>query len=629
MTARRSVKALVPALLLFAVAGSTALLCHAGPSLAQDRPGLDPAPPSNSAGLLTGFQVTGLGTLVPCETDSIRVLLSGVFPNDCWSIRGIEIADLRCFAPCPPQIWVLVDTAACVRRLCGTTPVPWRREVRLAPLPSGRYDQAVVLYRRACPDTFLSEISDYHSKPFVVSPETLCGAIPSPCLITDWRDNDPSTACDAVIGPEGTARAAMRVFTPVALSALQGKLRLTDDSLRITSVVPVGPAAGMTLVWEPAANGASFVMFSGVGATIPATVAGQRPADILAVGVSVRGGRHAPSASWLLDHEVLGADAESREVRACPVMTLEVRGARICAATAQCDANGDGRTNVRDLVTMLRCLQSSCPDSSRYDCDGDHHFALGDVICCARRVLRGPSNTGGTPGPAVQSRVAFGEPQRTATGWRLPLILTGINELGAARLALRYPSDRFQIAGVEQQPGAPNWLSLFETEGAELSLGLLNLSAGSLELSLQPPGRLEVSVDLALRDGQAGGGSIEIASADFSALSGEAVEVPLPATGLRIPSGVSLSAGRPNPFSAGTLLLLSIERASDVRVSVHDLSGRRIATLLDGRFEPGQRELRWGGRDDAGREVRDGIYFVRCSGGGQESAQKVILVRAR
>ncbi|MEO5619240.1 MAG: FlgD immunoglobulin-like domain containing protein [Candidatus Eisenbacteria bacterium] len=623
MTARRSVTALVPAILLLACFGSAALLPYR--ALAQVS-GDPPAGLSLPDSILTGIQVSGIRTVVPCETESVRVVLSGFLPSNCYSIRRVEVVHLRCY-PCAPMVRLLVDDGGCLGRPCVAGPFAWKRELVYGPLPAGNYQQTVLISNGTCLDTFPPAPPLTVSKPFAVSPRYLCGLPPAPCLFTDWSLNDPSSGCNATLDPEGHARLAVRVFTPVSLQGLQGRLRLSNDSLRITSVVPIGPAAGMTLVWEPLEHGASFVMFSASGAPIPANVDGQMPPEILSVGVSVREGRRAPRVTYLSDEDVLGADAEGREVRPCPSLDLRIRGTSICAAPPLCDANGDGRTNVRDLVTMLLCLRSACPDSSRFDCDGDLRFAIADVLCCARRVLRTPPVTGDTPRPGAGARVAFGAAQRTATGWRISLTLTGIRDAGAARLALRFPNDRFQIADVAQQPGAPNWLSLFETEGGELSVGLLNLATGSTEAPWAD--RLEVAIELTLREGQSPGGSLDFAGADFSAHDGAALAVTLPATGLRIPSGVSLSASRPNPFSGSTRLVLSLEGQSEVRVSVHDLSGRRIATLLDGRFEAGQRDLRWSGRDDSGAEVRDGIYFVRCAGGGQETAQKVIRLRSR
>ena len=88
-----------------------------------------------------------------------------------------------------------------------------------------------------------------------------------------------------------------------------------------------------------------------------------------------------------------------------------------------------------------------------------------------------------------------------------------------------------------------------------------------------------------------------------------AVGVPLPgATGFRV--------GRlsPQPARAMQELPLLLSLPGHVRVTVHDVTGRRLATLLDEALEAGETRLRWNGRDDAGRPVPAGVYFLRGSG---------------
>jgi len=606
-----------------ALALSFLLPAAARPAAAQSDPGSGSYPPPP---FVTSVVVTGLDGREPCAGDSIRVVVAGTFPNSCYRIAGVEVQHPPCFGPCAPIVVLRVRDGRCTDRPCAQATVAWRAEARYEGLPAGEYTQAVLVYSPVCPDSLDPGFNGPATVRFRVRPDSSCAGGPRGCLVSDWRDDDPRTSCDATLDLAGRARVAMRLTTPVALKALSGQLHLSDDSLVVQSVVPIGPAAGMTLIWEPEEHGAAFVMFAASGAPIPATLAGAPAPAILEVGVGVRHGRQAPRAAYLGDRMLMGADAEGNGLKPCPIMALVVRDARICAEPAPCDANGDGRLDVRDLVTMLRCLQSACPDSARFDCNDDADFDLDDVVCCARRLLHArpvplePARSG------AATRVEFGELERTAGGWRVPLKLTGIADLGAARLALRYPDDRFALAGLAQQPGASNWLSLHETAGGEVALALLNLATGALETPW--PDRIELALELTLRDGQSPGGAVEVAAGEFSAQDGATLAVPMPRE-IRIPVGISLSAGRPNPFSNEARLVLGLERPGPARVTVHDLSGRRIATLHEGGLEAGQRELTWNGRDDAGDPVRDGIYFVRAAGAGTMVSQKVVRLRAR
>ena len=64
-----------------------------------------------------------------------------------------------------------------------------------------------------------------------------------------------------------------------------------------------------------------------------------------------------------------------------------------------------------------------------------------------------------------------------------------------------------------------------------------------------------------------------------------------------------------------------------MRLSLYDISGRRVRTLLEGLAGEGAHELVWSGRDDAGRSVAAGVYWVRLET--EEGARSTQLIRLR
>ena len=75
-----------------------------------------------------------------------------------------------------------------------------------------------------------------------------------------------------------------------------------------------------------------------------------------------------------------------------------------------------------------------------------------------------------------------------------------------------------------------------------------------------------------------------------------------------------LSFARPNPFVSSTDLAFAIDRPGRVELSLFDVSGRRVRTLVDAELPVGEHEATWDGRDDAGRPMPSGTYFSRLSG---------------
>lgn len=90
-----------------------------------------------------------------------------------------------------------------------------------------------------------------------------------------------------------------------------------------------------------------------------------------------------------------------------------------------------------------------------------------------------------------------------------------------------------------------------------------------------------------------------------------------------IPDSSKLLAAFPNPFRKTTSIIYAVSNSSssDSRVSlrVFDRAGRLVRTLAQGRTAPGHHSLAWDGRNDSGRLVPAGIYFLKLSLFGLES----------
>lgn len=77
------------------------------------------------------------------------------------------------------------------------------------------------------------------------------------------------------------------------------------------------------------------------------------------------------------------------------------------------------------------------------------------------------------------------------------------------------------------------------------------------------------------------------------------------------PRGLSLAPGRPNPARGDVALAFTLPHAGRARLVVYDLVGARVRTLLDRDASAGTTSVTWDGRDEHGRRVAAGAYFVR------------------
>jgi hypothetical protein len=109
--------------------------------------------------------------------------------------------------------------------------------------------------------------------------------------------------------------------------------------------------------------------------------------------------------------------------------------------------------------------------------------------------------------------------------------------------------------------------------------------------------------------------------------------------GFEIPTGVDDDEGRstpaasairsmfPNPFNPVTRITFDIGARTAVELSIYDVSGRRVATLVREELEAGRYEAVWNGRATGGRTAASGVYFCRLEAGGAVETRKMVLLR--
>ena len=82
----------------------------------------------------------------------------------------------------------------------------------------------------------------------------------------------------------------------------------------------------------------------------------------------------------------------------------------------------------------------------------------------------------------------------------------------------------------------------------------------------------------------------------------------------------ALSQNFPNPFNPSTLIRYQLAGAGPVRLTVYDILGREVATLVDGMQQPGAHEARFDGGG-----LSSGVYLYRLQTYGFVQQRKMIL----
>jgi hypothetical protein len=100
---------------------------------------------------------------------------------------------------------------------------------------------------------------------------------------------------------------------------------------------------------------------------------------------------------------------------------------------------------------------------------------------------------------------------------------------------------------------------------------------------------------------------------------------------LSAPTAFAIRSLGPSPFAAGGGASLAVRfalpAAARVRVEVLDVSGRRVATLLDEALAAGEHGARWDGSSAAGVQALPGLYLVRVATDQGTRTGRLIVVR--
>ena len=89
-----------------------------------------------------------------------------------------------------------------------------------------------------------------------------------------------------------------------------------------------------------------------------------------------------------------------------------------------------------------------------------------------------------------------------------------------------------------------------------------------------------------------------------------------------LPESFSLSAAYPNPFNPTTTLSFALPVDNEVTLSIYNLQGREVSTLIDANMDAGYHSIVWDANSYA-----SGVYFVKMVAGEFVNTQKLILIK--
>ncbi len=92
-------------------------------------------------------------------------------------------------------------------------------------------------------------------------------------------------------------------------------------------------------------------------------------------------------------------------------------------------------------------------------------------------------------------------------------------------------------------------------------------------------------------------------------------------------SATMLLGNTPNPFNPSTKIEFNLAVSEEIDLSIYNLLGQKVITLLSGKHPQGRQTVVWDGRDNKNRFVSSGIYFYTLKTSDSISTQKMIMLK--
>jgi hypothetical protein len=574
----------------------------------------------------------------PATCDPVTLRAEGATENSCLRLENAEV-----FGPEPIREWVgplpayrfrivLTVREQATMVPCALVATPYVRDFAVGRIRSGLI-LVTATERVLAPDGTVRDSSMVGTS-FTVSAADSCTDLP--CVFLAF--SPASTAVDQFTcttsgqpGGEGCFDVALANTVPVV--GVQLRIRITDSGgtpvpasfFTPKSVTTTPRSEALQAAWESDGSTVSVILFSPTDAVI---LPGR--GTILRFCYSI--GQGTPTGVYEIGFEkTLVADSEGRELPLCP--TFRVETGRFCVgARVGCDLNGDGVSDIRDIVRLVRCALAgaACPDTvaARADCNSDGAVDVRDVICCVRKLLSlfpRLENIEPPPGSSP-TRIGFtGE----AT-WQDPISGSATLEVdpeagfGAVEFGIEPPAGT-RVRDLELEDGQGlrlEWAR--DTDGSARAV-VMRLGAAAVA-----PARVSITFE-PFASGGGLSGMLRISGARSASWDGAfspslvtVATTPVAEAAIRAPA---VYAARPNPFSGTTEIPFALPEKARASLRVYDAAGRLVRTLADGDRPAGVHRVSWDGRDARGRALPAGIYFVKLDAAGIERTSRIIKLR--
>ena len=94
-----------------------------------------------------------------------------------------------------------------------------------------------------------------------------------------------------------------------------------------------------------------------------------------------------------------------------------------------------------------------------------------------------------------------------------------------------------------------------------------------------------------------------------------------------LPITYNLYNAYPNPFNPVTTLHYDLPEDAMVNITIYDMMGRKVKTLVNGSQTAGYKSIQWNATNDKNRPVSAGLYLYTIQAGDHSQTKKMVLLK--
>ena len=94
-----------------------------------------------------------------------------------------------------------------------------------------------------------------------------------------------------------------------------------------------------------------------------------------------------------------------------------------------------------------------------------------------------------------------------------------------------------------------------------------------------------------------------------------------------LPKNFQIYQNFPNPFNPQTRIRFELPKQELTRITIYNITGQVVKTLVNGKLKPGYHEIVWDGLNDQGLKISSGIYYYQIKAGSFKQVKKMALIK--